>query len=141
PRAPARAYLSLLPSGPGEVRRMTPHEGSVRESIGPRRVSRTRTFHSSDRYFPGRDGKPVRSTVRLHVEWSAEDSPSGLGRTLGKRVGGNPSRVRIPYPPHRLTRQHEAPDRPAPRGLVVLPSQFQHADGETQAKLSPIGSS
>jgi hypothetical protein len=30
---------------------------------------------------------------------AAEDSPSGLGRTLGKRVGGNPSRVRIPHPP------------------------------------------
>lgn len=29
----------------------------------------------------------------------AEDSPRGLGRTLGKRVGGNPSRVRISYPP------------------------------------------
>src|SRR5439155_17555218 len=28
-----------------------------------------------------------------------EDSPRGLGRTLGKRVGGNPSRVRISYPP------------------------------------------
>lgn len=26
----------------------------------------------------------------------AEVSPSGLGRTLGKRVGGNPSRVQIP---------------------------------------------
>ena len=28
PRAPARARLSLLPSGPGEVHRVTPHEGS-----------------------------------------------------------------------------------------------------------------
>lgn len=33
----------------------------------------------------------------------AEDSPSGLGRTLGKRVGGNPSRVRISYPPPLLS--------------------------------------
>src|SRR5262249_301737 len=31
------------------------------------------------------------------------DSPSGLGRTLGKRVGGNPSRVRISHPPPPLT--------------------------------------
>src|SRR3954466_13986078 len=30
---------------------------------------------------------------------SAEDSPSGLWRTLGKRVGFTPSGVRIPYPP------------------------------------------
>ena len=29
----------------------------------------------------------------------AEDSPSGLGRTIGNRVGGNPSRVQIPHPP------------------------------------------
>lgn len=28
-----------------------------------------------------------------------EDSPSGLWRTLGKRVGCKPSGVRIPYPP------------------------------------------
>jgi hypothetical protein len=28
PRTPVRARLSLLPSGPGEVHRVTPHEGS-----------------------------------------------------------------------------------------------------------------
>ena len=28
-----------------------------------------------------------------------EDSPSGLWRTLGKRVGFTPSGVRIPHPP------------------------------------------
>lgn len=28
-----------------------------------------------------------------------EDSPSGLWRTLGKRVGCKPSGVRIPHPP------------------------------------------
>ena len=33
-----------------------------------------------------------------------EDSPSGLWRTLGKRVGCKPSRVRISYPP-RLIRE------------------------------------
>ena len=33
------------------------------------------------------------------VAFATEVSPSGLGRTLGKRVGGNPSRVRISYPP------------------------------------------
>src|SRR5215470_10169240 len=37
------------------------------------------------------------------VSCPAEDSPSGLGRTLGKRVGGNPSGVRISYPPPPLT--------------------------------------
>ena len=33
------------------------------------------------------------------VSFSAEDSHSGLVRTLGKRVGFTPSRVRIPHPP------------------------------------------
>ncbi len=36
PRAPARARLSLLPSGPGEVHRMTPHEGLIDTLPGPR---------------------------------------------------------------------------------------------------------
>ena len=31
-----------------------------------------------------------------------EDSPSGLWRTLGKRVGLKPSGVRIPHPPRRI---------------------------------------
>jgi hypothetical protein len=33
------------------------------------------------------------------VASSAEDSPRGLWRSLGKRVGFTPSRVRIPHPP------------------------------------------
>jgi hypothetical protein len=37
------------------------------------------------------------------VSYPAEDSPSGLGRTLGKRVGCKPSGVRIPYPLPALT--------------------------------------
>lgn len=42
------------------------------------------------------------------VGWSAalrgsrEDSPSGLWRTLGKRVGCKPSGVRIPHPPQNV---------------------------------------
>lgn len=43
------------------------------------------------------------STPQRLVLFAAEDSPSGLGRTLGKRVGGNPSRVRISYPPPVLS--------------------------------------
>ena len=39
-----------------------------------------------------------------------EDSPSGLWRTLGKRVGCKPSGVRIPHPPpHRGPRDHTVP--------------------------------
>ena len=33
-----------------------------------------------------------------------EDSPSGLWRTLGKRVGLTPSRVQIPHPPQIKTK-------------------------------------
>src|SRR4051794_828194 len=40
-----------------------------------------------------------------------EDSPSGLWRSLGKRVGGNPSGVRISHPPqtgaHRRSSSHQ----------------------------------
>jgi hypothetical protein len=35
----------------------------------------------------------------LPVTFRAEDSPRGLWRSLGKRVGCKPSRVRIPHPP------------------------------------------
>jgi hypothetical protein len=37
--------------------------------------------------------------LRIRVSCPAEDSHSGLVRTLGKRVGCKPSRVRISYPP------------------------------------------
>src|SRR5699024_10155516 len=41
----------------------------------------------------------IRPTGGDTVPSSAEDSPSGLWRSLGKRVGLTPSGVRIPYPP------------------------------------------
>ena len=60
---------------------------------------------------------------RSYVFWRTEDSPSGLGRTLGKRVGGNPSRVRISYPPHL---RRPDPSGPAfgvsPRVIPRLPT-------------------
>src|SRR3954470_16257800 len=46
-------------------------------------------YRTPDFMIPGSLAYPLR----------LEDSPRGLGRTLGKRVGGNPSRVRISYPP------------------------------------------
>src|ERR1051326_2361644 len=58
-----------------------------------------------------------RTGPESRVCFSAEDSPSGLGRTLGKRVGGNPSRVQISYPPPQLVRANEGPDRFAGRDL------------------------
>jgi hypothetical protein len=41
----------------------------------------------------------VETGPRESVGLPTEDSPSGLGRTLGKRVGCKPSGVRIPHPP------------------------------------------
>src|SRR5262249_34588082 len=52
---------------------------------------------------------PVHGPGERWVSWRTEDSPRGLGRTLGKRVGIKPSRVRISYPPHRFTWQDAGP--------------------------------
>ena len=41
----------------------------------------------------------VVTTATRPLDCTAEDSPRGLWRTLGKRVGLTPSRVQIPYPP------------------------------------------
>src|SRR6516164_7177977 len=64
----------------------------------------------------------IRSLIRPSSQASAEPrrlrssqitDGGGLGRTpgrtLGKRVGGNPSGVRISYPPPPLTRQYTSP--------------------------------
>src|SRR6266567_6981038 len=74
---PEPAYPCCIPAL-GEFGGVTPHEGSARQ-------------HSRESGW--------RSTPRRRVSLPTEDSPSGLGRTLGKRVGGNPSRVQISYPP------------------------------------------
>ena len=44
-------------------------------------------------------GRPFRASGSIQVRFRAEDSPRGLWRSLGKRVGFTPSRVRISYPP------------------------------------------
>ena len=63
PRAPVRARLSLLPSGPGEVHEITPHEG-LTESLPARRDRRAPTLPA--------DGAretlyPVRRRIRLEA--------------------------------------------------------------------------
>jgi hypothetical protein len=78
---PEPAYPCCIPAL-GEFGGVTPHEGSGE--------------HNSPE-------SEWRSTPARRVSYPTEDSPSGLGRTLGKRVGGNPSRVQISYPP-RSTR-------------------------------------
>src|SRR3982751_697519 len=77
------AYPCCLPAL-GRFTRCTPHE---RLSITLPAVRARRA------------GDPPSAHSDASVSWLTEDSPSGLGRTLGKRVGGNPSRVRISYPP------------------------------------------
>ncbi len=84
---PEPAYPCCLPAL-GGFSGVTPHEGSAKKD-SPSRASAE----------PPRPAMGWRSTRARPVSLPAEDSPSGLGRTLGKRVGGNPSRVQISYPP------------------------------------------
>ena len=85
---------------------MTPHEGPSERLPDPvpgcepsRPSSRDRSHHLG--LAPGM-GVPIYSFLVARgcrrVE-RLEDSPSGLWRTLGKRVGCKPSGVRIPHPP------------------------------------------
>ena len=81
--------IPTAPCGATRISRCPRHSGTVREAHVREAHTRGRMF--ARRRFFGPVGLP------------AEDSPSGLGRTLGKRVGGNPSRVRISHPPPRWT--------------------------------------
>ncbi len=73
------------------------------------RADRRRTGRGSSRAHraPGHPPGPgvvrgrlgIRGTWPSPVRFRAEDSPRGLWRSLGKRVGFTPSRVRIPHPP------------------------------------------
>ena len=63
----------------------------------------------------------VRSSSAFPVRFRAEDSPRGLWRSLGKRVGFTPSRVRIPHPPPLPTRGN-ADSRRSIRDRLERPS-------------------
>lgn len=80
---------------------MTPREGSV-DSLAACGSARSMLAPpmSAKKRGPLTPGSPVSSTT--------EDSPSGRGRTLGKRVKGNLSGVQIPHPP------------PAQKGCAVI---------------------
>src|SRR6201997_5343561 len=74
------------------------------------RTGRARRAHSERvKKAPGPDGPSGRFTPG---SFRAEDSPSGLGRTLGKRVGGNASRVRISHPPPEMLSGATSSTRP-----------------------------
>ena len=80
PRAPDRAHLPLLPSDPGGVGRVIATRGTVAQCTPPPP-------------YPGNDRgsllaeAPVRPPPPERVIFRAEDSPRGLWRSLGKRVG------------------------------------------------------
>lgn len=88
PRAPGRAHVSLLPSGPGEVRRDTATRGVCR------------ILYQEVRHTSTQQGLTLIATALAELPSSLmhtntarvssrilEDSPSGLWRSLGKRVG------------------------------------------------------
>ncbi len=92
----ARWYLSPLTPGPRVIRvgpavpdLLENHEMSLDEPAASRPVLR----------FASEPAVAGLNCSAVSISLPAEDSPSGLGRTLGKRVGGNPSRVRISHPP------------------------------------------
>ena len=81
-----------LRSGPNDHHFAAPTQ-APRQSLLPRSRPTGRGVAS------GVAGQRVRPSLALPVRFRAEDSPRGLWRSLGKRVGFTPSRVRIPHPP------------------------------------------
>ena len=106
---------------------MTPHEGSPRSLTAPHPAAPTppTALHPLAADASGRRSAPLCGAAARSVPSSAEDSPSGLGRTLGKRVGGNPSRVRISHPP--------PPHPPAGSSHGLIASAHVHAQQRASA--------
>src|SRR5690606_11668437 len=102
-------YPCCLPAL-GEFGEMVPHEGSARQpnrDPAPSRNRRQRKGGARAETAVTPAGFGATAGCRLFF-WGCprrmrvalqEDSPSGLWRTLGKRVGFTPSGVRIPHPP------------------------------------------
>ncbi len=70
-----------------------------------------------------------------------EDSPSGLWRTLGKRVGCKPSGVRIPHPPPLTPEPQWVPVFLLLVALLVFPGAFgpgRPRDRHTRASLGVV---
>ncbi|CAM5467002.1 hypothetical protein SABIM44S_02646 [Streptomyces abikoensis] len=68
---------------------------------------------------------------------TSADRPLTCTNRLGKRVGGNPSRVRISYPPHSPSRADEAPDRITGRGPRRCPCADGHPTPSSLRHSSP----
>ena len=106
PSRTRQSLLTLATFRSWGIHWMTPHEGPSERLPDPapgcepsRPALRDRSHRPG--LAPGMDG-PIYSFLVARgcrrVE-RLEDSPSGLWRTLGKRVGCKPSGVRIPHPP------------------------------------------
>lgn len=76
-------------------------------SWGIRRINATRRATDS----VAETGAISKSRM-IPLSYSAEDSPSGLWRTPGTRVGLTPSGVQIPYPPRCEVSGHHSLDVP-----------------------------
>ena len=97
PRAPARARLSLLPSGPGEVHRMTPHEGSgstrrgIASGAPTTRPFRSETMTPGTRssFPPAPDPSAAGRSPRCRPTTTARIAGAAfLGERLRRRAGG-----------------------------------------------------
>ena len=116
---PFRAFGSFTPT-------------SVRRSFLNSQVSSTRsqkppTGKAVLPYGGFREDAPhEEGNDRVNLGW--EDSPSGLWRSLGKRVGFTPSGVQIPYPPRR--QQGGVHRFGAPRPLLVFFSAVACPSGQ-----------
>ena len=106
PSRTRQSLLTLATFRSWGIHWMTPHEGPSERLPDPAPGCEPSRPSSRDRSHrlglaPGM-GVPIYSFLVARgcrrVE-RLEDSPSGLWRTLGKRVGCKPSGVRIPHPP------------------------------------------
>jgi hypothetical protein len=102
------AYPCCLPAL-GRFTRCTPHEGLAANS----------TRHGLVRMV-GPAAAVAQPTAPRYVSFPAEDSPRGLGRTLGKRVGIKPSRVRISYPPPPSSSRNARPSGRGPGRALIF---------------------
>ena len=124
PRVPGRAHLPLLHSCPGGVQRGTTTRGAghdPRRAAASRKSSQLARRRAAGPSLAQRPRLPGGRHLRLRprraithgkrrpgaissdahplVASPAEDSHSGLVRTIGNRVGIKPSGVQIPHPP------------------------------------------
>src|SRR5262245_28351950 len=104
-RQSPRTLAAFRPWGSGQDKRrargLPPSVASGGDSLCGYGTAWCRVSGTSRRSVENPGRNLVQARCLMSVGLPTEDSPSGLGRTLGKRVGGNPSRVRISHPPPR----------------------------------------